>query len=126
VDSWTLIRFLHVIAIAFFVGGQLMLVVAVVPAVRRLDVRDEVIRGVAMRFGIGSLVALGVLLVTGAAMASHFGRWDDGVLHAKLILLALIGVLTALHVVTPYARAISIAVFLTSLAIVWLGVVLAH
>jgi hypothetical protein len=48
------------------------------------------------------------------------------VLHAKLILLALIGVLTALHVVTPYARAISIAVFLVSLAIVWLGVVLAH
>jgi uncharacterized membrane protein len=125
-DSWTLIRYLHLIAVAFFVGGQLMLVVAIVPAVRRLDSRDEVVRGVAKRFGIGSLVALATLLATGAAMASHFGRWGDGVLHAKLILLALIGVLTALHVVTPYARAISIAVFLVSLAIVWLGVVLAH
>ena len=42
------------------------------------------------------------------------------------MLLVLIGVLTALHVVTPYARAVSIAVFLTSLAVVWLGVVLTH
>jgi hypothetical protein len=42
------------------------------------------------------------------------------------MLLVLIGVLTALHVVTPYTRAVSIAVVLTSLAIVWLGVVLTH
>jgi uncharacterized membrane protein len=126
VDSWTLIRFLHVVAIAFFLGGQLMLVVAIVPAVRRLDARDEVMRSVAKRFGIGSLVALAVLLATGAAMASHFARWGDEVLHAKLLLLVLVGVLTALHVVTPYTRAISIAIFLTSLAIVWLGVVLTH
>jgi hypothetical protein len=29
-DAWTLVRSLHVVALAFFVGGQLMLVVAVV------------------------------------------------------------------------------------------------
>ena len=103
-----------------------MLVVAIVPAVRRLDARDEIMRAVAKRFGIGSLVALGVLLASGAAMASHYARWSDTTLHAKLMLLVLIGVLTALHVVTPYARAVSIAVFLTSLAVVWLGVVLTH
>ena len=34
VDDWLLIRFLHLLALAFFVGGQLMLVVAVVPAMR--------------------------------------------------------------------------------------------
>jgi uncharacterized membrane protein len=125
-DSWTLIRYLHVLALAFFVGGQLMLVSAIVPAVRRLEARDEVMRAVAKRFGIGSLVALLVLLVTGAAMASHYALWNDTTLHAKLMLIVLIGVLTALHVVTPYTRAVSIAVFLTSLAVVWLGVVLTH
>jgi uncharacterized membrane protein len=125
-DSWTLIRYLHVIAVAFFVGGQLMLVAAIVPAVRRLDARDEIMRAVAKRFGIGSLVALAVLFATGAAMASHFGLWSDGTLQAKLALLVLIAVLTGMHVVTPYTRAISIAVFVTSLVIVWLGVVLSH
>jgi hypothetical protein len=49
-------------------------------------------------------------------LASHLARWSDDVLQAKLMLL---GVLTALHVVTPYTRAVSIA--LTSLALVWLG-----
>jgi hypothetical protein len=94
--------------------------------VRRLEARDEVMRAVAKRFGIGSLVALLVLLVTGAAMASHYARWSDTTLQVKLMLIVLIGVLTALHVVTPYTRAVSIAVFLTSLAVVWLGVVLTH
>lgn len=125
-DGWTLIRYLHVLGLAFFVGGQLMLVVAIVPVVRRLDARDEVMRAVAKRFAIGSLVALAVLLGTGAALASHLARWSDDALQAKLMLLVLIGVLTALHVVTPYTRAVSIAVVLTSLAIVWLGVVLTH
>ena len=126
VDSWTLIRFGHVLALAFFIGGQIMLITAVVPAVRRLNLGDEAMRGVARRFGVGSLIALGVLLVTGAAMASHFGRWDDAVLHAKLLLLVVIGVLTALHVITPYTRAVSVAVFLASLGTLWLGVVLTH
>lgn len=125
-DSWTLIRFLHVLALTLFVGGQLMLVTAIVPVVRKLDLGEEAMRAVARRFGAGSLVALGVLLATGAAMASRLGRWEDPVLHAKLLLLVLIGVLTALHVITPYTRTISIAVFLASLGILWLGVVLTH
>ena len=37
VDEWTVIRFLHVVALAFFVGGQLVLVVAIVPALRGRD-----------------------------------------------------------------------------------------
>jgi hypothetical protein len=79
-----------------------MLVAAIVPALRRLEARDEIIRAVAKRFGIGSVVALAVLLATGAAMASHFGLWSDGTLQAKLALLVLIGVLTGMHVVAPY------------------------
>ena len=82
-DAWTLIHFLHLVALTFFVGGQLMLVVAVVPAIRRHG-DDVAMRAVARRFGIGSLVAIVVLLATGAAMASHFARWQDHVLQIKL------------------------------------------
>lgn len=124
-DTWTLIRFLHVIALAFFVGGQLMLLVAVVPAVRRHG--DEVVvRAVARRFGIGSLVAILVLVATGTAMASHFARWHDRELQIKLALVALIGVLIALHIARPGSRALSVAVFAVSVVVVWLGVDLAH
>ena len=124
-EEWAIIRFLHLVALVFFVGGQLMLAVAIVPALRGRG-EDATMRSIARRFGIGSAVALLVLIATGAAMAGQFARWDDPTLHAKLGLLVLIGVLVALHVVTPYTRAISIAVLLTSLLTVWLGTQLTH
>jgi uncharacterized membrane protein len=34
-DPWLAVRWLHVVAMAFFVGGQLLLVVAVIPACNR-------------------------------------------------------------------------------------------
>ena len=122
---WTLVRFLHLIALAFLVGGQLMLVAAVVPAVRR-HAADGAMRAVARRFGIGSLVALAVLLATGAAMASRTDRWGDSVLQVKLMVLVLVGVLAGVHIATPQSRVVSVAVFLASLALVWLGVELSH
>jgi len=124
-DEWTVIRFLHVLALAFFVGGQLVLAVAVVPGLRGRD-DDTAMRAVARRFGVASAVALAVLIATGAAMASHLSRWDDPTLQAKLGLLVLIGVLVALHVVTPYTRAVSLALLATSIVIVWLGIRLTH
>jgi putative copper export protein len=125
VDEWTVIRFLHILAITFFVGGQLMLAIAVVPALRGRD-EDTAMRAVARRFGIASAVALLVLIATGAAMAGHLARWDDPTLHAKLALLVLIGVLLVLHVVTPYTRAVSLSVLVVSILIVWLGIRLTH
>ena len=65
-------------------------------------------RAVARRFGIGSLVAIVVLLASGAAMASRFARWQDQVLQVKLMLVALIGVLIPLDKVSPSSRALSI------------------
>jgi uncharacterized membrane protein len=124
-DEWTVIRFLHVLALIFFVGGQLMLVVAVVPALRGLE-DDSAMRAVARRFGIAGVIALAVLIATGAAMAAHYGRWEDPKLQAKLGLLVLIFVLLAMHTMTPYTRAISIGVLLTSILIVWLGIRLSH
>ena len=124
-DEWTVIRFLHVVAITVFVGGQLVLAVAVVPALRGRD-EDTAMRAVARRFGIASAAALVVLILTGAAMAGHLLLWSDPTLQAKLALLVLIGVLLALHVVTPYTRAVSLSVLAASLLIVWLGIRLTH
>jgi uncharacterized membrane protein len=124
VDSWAVIRFLHLLGVALFVGGQLMLVVVVTPVLRGEDA--ALMRGAARRFGIASAVALVVIVGTGAAMASHFDRWGDSTLHWKIGLLVLAFVLTGLHTKVPYTRAISYAVLVTSLVIFWLGVALAH
>jgi putative copper export protein len=124
VEGWELIRFLHLLAIAVFVGGQLMLVLVVTPSLRGQDL--ALMRSAARRFGIVSVVALVVIIATGAAMASHFDRWGDSTLHWKIGLLVLVFVLTGLHTRVPYTRAISYAVLATSLVIFWLGVTLAH
>ncbi len=123
-DAWTLVRFLHVLALAFFVGGQIMLVAAVVPVLRGREA--STMRAVTRRFGIGSLVALAILVATGVAMADHFSRWGDDTLNAKLGVVVLLGVLTGLHIATPHSRAVSVAVFASSLLVVWLGMALAH
>jgi putative copper export protein len=123
-EGWELVRFLHLLAIALFVGGQLMLALVVTPALRGQD--PALMRGAARRFGIASAIALVVIVATGAAMASHFDRWSDSTLHWKIGLLIFVFVLTGLHTRVPYARAISYLVLATSLVIFWLGVTLAH
>ena len=124
-DVWVALRALHLLAMAFFVGGQLVLVAAVVPAERDAPDRER-LRRVARRFGYGTLVAIAVLLATGAAMATEFDRWDDAELQAKLILVALVGGLVVWHMRRPAQHAIEAAIFVVSLAIVWLGVSVAH
>ena len=123
--GWLAIRYLHLLAMAFFVGGQIVLVAAVVPTVGGGRNR-EAMRGIARRFGWGSIVALGVLVATGAAMASHYGLWDNSTLHIKLALVLLVGVLAIWHIREPQRHALDGAIFVGSLAIVWLGVALAH
>ena len=122
--GWELVRFLHLLGVALFVGGQLMLVLVVTPTLRGQD--PALMRSAARRFGIVSVGALLVIIATGAALASHFDRWSDPTLHWKIGLLVLVIVLTGLHTRVPYARAISYAVLVISLVIFWLGVALAH
>jgi uncharacterized membrane protein len=119
------VRWLHLLAMAFFVGGQLVLAVAVVPVERGAPDRER-LRAVARRFGCGTLVAIAVLLATGTAMASHFQRWDDGTLQLKLALVALVAGLVLWHMRRPTMHALEAAIFGVSLAIVWLGLALAH
>jgi uncharacterized membrane protein len=121
----TVVRYLHELSFIFFVGGQLLLALAVTPAIRRHG-SDAAMNEAARRFGMGSAVALLVLIATGIAMASHFDDWGRGVLHVKLALIAAVLVLLGLHVVRPRTRGLSLLMVAVSLGIVWCGVQLAH
>jgi hypothetical protein len=59
-------------------------------------------------------------------MASHFHQWENGTLHAKLALVTAVAALVVWHIRRPELHALEAAIFLGSLAIVWLGVALAH
>lgn len=110
---------------AFFVGGQLLLAGAVLPVARRAMARSWT-RSPARRFGYGTLLAIGILLATGSAMATHYQLWSDGTLQLKLGLVAAVAVLVVWHLRRPTWHALEGAVFVGSLAIVWLGLTLAH
>ena len=124
-DLWLGVLYLHLLSMAFFVGGQIVFAIAVVPVERASPDRER-LRAIARRFGYGSLVALGVLLVTGWAMASHYDLWGDSTLQWKLALVGLVVFLTALHLRLPKLHALQAAILVASLAIVWLGLELAR
>ena len=124
-DLWQAILYVHLLAMAFFVGGQLFIAVAVVPVERHAP--DPLrLRLIARRFGIASLAALGVLLASGVAMASHYELWGSGTLQLKLGLVATVLLLTGVHLRYPRAHLLQVAIFAATLAIVWLGLDLAH
>lgn len=102
--------FLHLLAAAFWLGGLLMLPLAVIPAVR-LPEREAgrfVIRRLGWSFAAGAGVAWLLLLVTGVVMArSHLSSLSDlGTTHFGRTLedksgLAIIALAAAVaHVVT--------------------------
>ncbi|MBV9802699.1 MAG: hypothetical protein JO130_05895 [Solirubrobacterales bacterium] len=119
---WNGVLWLHLLGMAFFVGGQLMLAAIVVPVLRPLEDR-ALLRAAARRFGVGTLIAFGVLTITGVALASHEHRWSDSTLQVKIGLVALLGVLIAAHMRRPELHVLDGLVFAVSVAIVWLGIV---
>lgn len=121
-DFWDILRTLHLLAMAFFVGGQLMLVSTIVPVLKGTDQ----IGAVARRFGMGSGIALIVLIITGVMMAGEFNSWEDPVLHAKIGLLVVVLVLTAGHMRDSTKAWMHSVIGVLSLAIVFLGTALAH
>ncbi|MBO9531497.1 MAG: hypothetical protein J7513_00785 [Solirubrobacteraceae bacterium] len=121
-DIWTVVHFLHLLAMAFFIGGQIMLAGVLVPILKG---KDEM-KAVAKRFGLGSLIALGVLILTGVQMAGHEDAWGDGNLQAKLVILAVLILTIGYHVHTATKRWLDPVIFVLSLAVMGLGVVLAH
>jgi uncharacterized membrane protein len=124
VTLWNGVLWLHLLAMAFFVGGQLMLAAVVVPVLRGAADREP-LRRTARRFGFGTLAAIGVLLITGAAMASHLHKWSNTNLQVKLGLVVVVAFLIYAHMRRPEWHVLDAGVFLVSVAIVWLGIVVA-
>lgn len=122
--AWQAVLYLHLLAMAYFLGGQLVIAVALVPVERR-NPDPERMRAAARRFGVGSIIALSVLLATGVAMANHLQLWGSGTLQLKLGLVALLIVLVLVHLRLPRAHALQAAIFLITLAVVWFGLDLA-
>lgn len=123
-DFWQAVLYVHLLAMAFFVGGQIVFGVAVVPVLRG-DSDRERMRAIAHRFGYGSLAALALLLVTGWAMASHYDLFGSSTLQWKLALVGAVIGLTIVHLRKPKLHALQAAILVVSLAIVWLGLELA-
>lgn len=119
-DFWQAVLYVHLLAMAFFVGGQLVFGLAVVPVLRG-DADRERMRAIARRFGYGSLVALGVLFVTGWAMASHYDLFGNSTLQWKLALVGAVIGLTIVHLRKPKLYALQAAILGLTLVIVWLG-----
>lgn len=122
---WFIVRWLHLLAMAFFVGGQIMLAAVVVPVGRRSTDRES-LRLIARRFGYGTLVALLVLITTGTAMAFHLDLWSNGTFHIKLALVVVVGALLVWHIRHSDMHILEAIIFLLSLVIVWLGLYLAN
>jgi uncharacterized membrane protein len=83
-------------------------------------------KSIARRFGIGSVIAIAVVIATGVAMASHFDLWDSDTLQLKLMLLVVVLVLTRLHIATSKSTFLPWALVVASLAVVWFGVKLTY
>lgn len=102
IEGWDLILWLHLLAMALFVGGQLFIGLAVVPVFRAQGGSDgpahDWMVPIARRFGWASLGALAILLASGIAMASHYSLWDDTAMSVKLGLVGAAIGLTAVHV----------------------------
>src|SRR2546421_8045533 len=102
-----LVLWIHILAAAVFVGPQVFLFVAAVPAMRTIEdvqVRTRATRTLTTRFGWIAAAALVVLLLTGIQNWVHAN--DEGLLDldrysntlmVKLTLVVIVVVLTVLH-----------------------------
>ena len=119
--GWDLVVYLHLLAMASFLGGQVLVAISV-PSLRR---DPELLRAVARRFGWASLVALAVLVGTGVALASHEHLWGSATLQVKMGLVAALVGLALAHLRFSRAHILQGAILLVTLVVVWLGVRLA-
>jgi copper resistance protein D len=102
---------LHIVAVTVWVGPQFFLFIAAIPAVRTIEdarVRAQVLRKITTRFGWMAWAAIAVLIATGISMIfqvdadtdfnilSRDFRWRR-VFEDKMVLVALMLVLTAVH-----------------------------
>ena len=122
--GWDVVLWIHLLAMALFLGGQLFMGLAIVPVYIAQGGKDgaahDWMQPIARRFGWASLGALVVALITGSMMASHLDLWSETALSIKLTHVAVAGVLTCLHVFVVHGsnRLLQALILLDSLAIV--------
>jgi uncharacterized membrane protein len=121
-DGYDWMRVIHLLAMAFFVGGQLLLVATIVPVLRG----HAQMKLVARRYGWGSLIAIFISLVTGMVMGLEYDSFDEPAMSAKMGVLIVVSGLIVLHMRRPEAHWVQGLVFVGSLALVVLGVTLSH
>ncbi|PXY19388.1 hypothetical protein [Prauserella muralis] len=139
IDVWTLVRFVHVVGAALWVGGQLTLTAVVLPPVRALlglEQRATLLRSVGRRFAVVTMaVLLPSQIATGWLLAWRHGvTWQSlaepgygRVLVAKLTLFALVMAATSVHGIAQgkgrprLARTASVAALTGSLGVVLLA-----
>ncbi|HEY2789285.1 MAG TPA: hypothetical protein VGI72_07500 [Gaiellales bacterium] len=107
--TWTLVRFVHLIAAATLLGMQVTLLV-LVPALRRLLPPEQVratVRGAGKSLAIAGGTALAVLAASGVALAQHESSASahPGVIDLKEGLLVAIVALLAGHATVRGRRA---------------------
>ncbi|MEV1117101.1 hypothetical protein AB0I91_18670 [Actinosynnema sp. NPDC049800] len=142
IDIWTVVRFVHVTGAALWVGGQLTVLLIVLPPVRRLlglTERASVLKAVGRRFAVITTAGFVPAQIAGGwLLAWHRGvTWQSltepgygRVLVAKLVLFALVMVAASLHGIAQsrgrpqLARAMSTAALTGSLGVVLLATVL--
>ncbi|MDQ8045708.1 MAG: hypothetical protein AAGC46_13295 [Solirubrobacteraceae bacterium] len=121
-DFWDVLIAIHLLGMAFFVGGQLVLAAVLVPVLKGKPEMKEA----AKRFGQASIVALVLIILSGIYLASHYHQWGSHTLWAKLVLLVILFALMAYHVKEGQKRWIDPVLGTISLVIVILGVALAN
>ena len=101
---------IHIVAVAVWLGPQFFMFIVAVPAVRLIDdpdVRLRVMRVIVTRFGWLAWAAMGVIVLSGISNlfqeADDFGHlWDTDlryfqIFSTKMVLVGLTVLLTALH-----------------------------
>ncbi|MEX2322588.1 MAG: hypothetical protein WEA29_02305 [Acidimicrobiia bacterium] len=125
------LRFLHLIGAAVWVGGMLTMA-ALVPSMRRSGADLDLIRSTARRFGVVAWTGIGLAVVTGLVQLIRLDLPTRGntPLAVKLLLVGIAVALAWAH--QTFARSMSAAVrgaiqgvlILIGLAIVWTAVLL--
>lgn len=94
------LRWVHLVAAATWTGGLIVLA-ALVVALRRAGAERSLLQASARQFGKVSWVAMAIALGTGVAQVELYGwPWTYGRLHAKLGLVALTVALALYHQLT--------------------------
>ena len=114
-DIWTLVRWLHLLGVATWLGGMIFLGAVVVPVVRAsggVQASRDLITRVARRFGVIGGAAWFLILITGFGLLDHRGikfseltdtDYGRRVLE-KFVLLILLGVAVVAHSVIQGPR----------------------